>query len=112
MLDRVFARISYCGGYSFAGGCAAARWLLLQMSYCTGYGLGISCAIGRAVASYTGARRGQEGREESGPESEFAVSLGSAAPDFTLDAAGGGSVSLSDYRGVRNVVLVFLRGFG
>ncbi len=40
------------------------------------------------------------------------VGIGSAAPDFALEAAGGGRVRLADYRGKRNVVLVFLRGFG
>ncbi|MDT8436145.1 MAG: peroxiredoxin family protein [Gemmatimonadota bacterium] len=35
---------------------------------------------------------------------------GAAAPDFTLAAYGGGEVTLSDFRGERNVVLVFYRG--
>ena len=39
------------------------------------------------------------------------VPVGSQAPDFTLTSIQGTEVSLSDYRG-RNVVLVFLRGFG
>ena len=39
------------------------------------------------------------------------VLVGEAAPDFTLPRAGGGSVALSQYRGSRCVVLVFLRGF-
>ena len=38
------------------------------------------------------------------------VSVGSTAPDFTLPNAMGGDISLSDYRGKRCVVLVFLRG--
>lgn len=32
------------------------------------------------------------------------------APDFTLNDASGKPVSLSDYRGKKNVVLVFNRG--
>ena len=37
------------------------------------------------------------------------VQVGQPAPNFTLEAAGGHRVSLSDYRGKR-VVLVFYRG--
>jgi peroxiredoxin len=33
------------------------------------------------------------------------------APDFTLDDKDGNSVSLSDFRGEKHVVLVFNRGF-
>ena len=39
------------------------------------------------------------------------VPVGSKTPDFTLPAAGGGEVSLGDFRGKSCVVLVFLRGF-
>jgi peroxiredoxin Q/BCP len=35
--------------------------------------------------------------------------IGAAAPDFTLPAAGGGDISLSDYRG-RSVLLYFQEG--
>ena len=39
------------------------------------------------------------------------VPVGSQAPDFTLTSIQREEVRLADYRG-RNVVLVFLRGFG
>jgi len=39
------------------------------------------------------------------------VPVGSQAPDFTLTSTQGEEIALAGYRG-RNVVLVFLRGFG
>ncbi len=39
------------------------------------------------------------------------VAVGARAPDFTLTKMGGGSVTLSSFRGKKNVVLVFYRGF-
>jgi cytochrome oxidase Cu insertion factor (SCO1/SenC/PrrC family) len=38
------------------------------------------------------------------------IKIGEPAPDFTLQKQDGRNVSLSDYRGQRNVVLVFYRG--
>ena len=40
-----------------------------------------------------------------------ALSEDTAAPDFELTDSEGRTVRLSDYRGSRNVVLVFNRGF-
>ncbi len=45
------------------------------------------------------------------PVESETVPVGSQAPDFTLTSIQGEQVKLSDYRG-RNVVLIFLRGFG
>ncbi len=39
------------------------------------------------------------------------VELNVQAPDFTLDDFGGKSVSLADYAGKKNVLVVFNRGF-
>jgi cytochrome oxidase Cu insertion factor (SCO1/SenC/PrrC family) len=39
------------------------------------------------------------------------VKVGQAAPDFTLEAADGKTVTLSDFRGKKSVVLVFYRGY-
>ena len=39
------------------------------------------------------------------------VQLNQIAPEFVLDDHLGVPVRLSDYRGVRNVVLIFNRGF-
>ncbi len=38
------------------------------------------------------------------------VAVGSSAPDFSLRTLGGDTVTLSSFRGVKNVVLVFYRG--
>ena len=38
------------------------------------------------------------------------VQVGAEAPDFTLASLAGPNVTLSDYRGEKNVVLVFYRG--
>ena len=39
------------------------------------------------------------------------VELNTPAPDFTLTDFQGNEVSLSDFRGSKNVLLVFNRGF-
>ena len=41
-------------------------------------------------------------------DSELAVHVGQKAPDFTLPSIDGGTVSLSDYQGSRNVVISFV----
>ncbi len=38
------------------------------------------------------------------------VAVGSPAPDFTLESKDGATVTLSSFRGQKNVVLVFYRG--
>jgi peroxiredoxin len=39
------------------------------------------------------------------------VSINAPAPDFTLKDYRGNSITLSDYQGKQNVLLVFNRGF-
>ena len=39
------------------------------------------------------------------------VTVGFEAPDFTLESLAGPAVTLSQFRGKQNVVLVFYRGF-
>jgi len=41
-------------------------------------------------------------------DSKLKVKTGQRAPDFTLPAVGGGKVSLSQYRGKKNVMLTFI----
>ncbi len=42
--------------------------------------------------------------------SEIGTQVGAIAPDFTLEQARGGELSLASYRGESNVVLIFYRG--
>ena len=51
-----------------------------------------------------------DGRDLS-PTDIGRVAVGSVAPDFTLSQYDGGNVTLSQFRGNKNVVLVFYRGF-
>lgn len=44
------------------------------------------------------------------PTDTARVAPGGLAPDFTLVALGGRKVTLSEFRGQKNVVLVFYRG--
>ena len=45
------------------------------------------------------------------PSDPARVQLGAVAPDFTLESKDGESVSLSSFRGKKNVVMVFYRGY-
>ena len=38
------------------------------------------------------------------------IKIGQPAPDFTLEDSDGKNITLADYRGKKNVVLVFYRG--
>ncbi len=51
-----------------------------------------------------------DGREMAATDIDR-VAVGQRAPDFTLARMGGGTTTLSSFRGRKNVVLVFYRGF-
>jgi peroxiredoxin len=51
-----------------------------------------------------------DGRDLAPTEIER-VAVGATAPEFTLARFGGGTRALSDFRGKKNVVLVFYRGY-
>lgn len=53
---------------------------------------------------------GPKDGQGSPPSDLNRVKVGDEAPDFTLEKEAGKSVSLSDYRGQKTVVLVFYRG--
>ena len=58
------------------------------------------------------------GSAQTGPKDEVKqsatdlgrVKVGQPAPDFTLEDSDGKNFSLADYRGKKNVVLIFYRG--
>ncbi len=75
---------------------------------------------GLALAASAGLASAQSGRSVTlGPKDGAGLSPldtgrvapGTAAPDFTLQTKDGGTVTLSQFRGKKNVVLVFYRGY-
>jgi hypothetical protein len=78
-----------------------------------------ACGGGSGEAEPEQETTGTEAEEMTlGPEDGFdlpatdleRVAVGSAAPDFSLQTLGGETVTLSSFRGAKNVVLVFYRG--
>lgn len=63
-----------------------------------------------ALAQRPAALGPSDGRDLQPTEIER-VAIGSRAPDFTLRRMSGGTVTLSSFRGKKNVVLVFYRGY-
>lgn len=51
-----------------------------------------------------------QGRRNKTEEGSVGLQPGEEAPDFRLPSAQGEEVSLSQYRGFKNVFLVFLKG--
>jgi hypothetical protein len=84
--------------------------------------LGVVLLLGGVVAAGCAAQEVQEemevaplvlgptdGHDLPGVDLER-VQAGQMAPDFTLESLGGPWATLSDFRGEKNVVLVFYRG--
>jgi len=67
-------------------------------------GLSASGAQGQGV------RLGPKDPTRLPPTDTSRVAVGAQAPDFTLEALTGPPVTLSQFRGKQNVVLVFYRG--
>jgi len=74
----------------------AARWV----------GMLLALAGPPAAAQELGPKDGRD----LPPTDTGRVAIGAPAPDFTLLALDGRRISLSEYRGRMNVVLVFYRG--
>jgi len=51
-----------------------------------------------------------DGRDLPGVDLER-IQVGDVAPDFSLESLAGPVVTLSDFRGTKNVILVFYRGY-
>lgn len=65
------------------------------------------------ATSAAGAQRAALGPVDGGglpPLDTGRVAIGTVAPDFTLASKDGGTVTLSQFRGKKDVVLVFYRG--
>jgi len=62
------------------------------------------------VAVQEGSSLGPKDELDLPPTDIERVRVGDMAPDFTLESKDGGPVTLSSYRGKKNVVLVFYRG--
>lgn len=87
--------------------------------------LGLPIAVALSVASIAQSAYAQQGAmattsngqlgpvdgKDLEPTDIERIAIGKAAPDFTLARYGGGTVTLSQYRGKKNVVLVFYRGY-
>jgi len=67
--------------------------------------------VAGGLAAQDGQRLGPADGHDLPPTDIERVAVGAPAPDFTLARYGGGSVTLSQYRGQKNVVLVFYRGY-
>jgi cytochrome oxidase Cu insertion factor (SCO1/SenC/PrrC family) len=63
------------------------------------------------VSAPAGAQLGPKDGADLAPTDLNRIKVGQPAPDFTLEAADGKPISLSDFRGKKSVVLVFYRGY-
>ena len=66
-------------------------------------------SVGLAVAQ-VGTALGPKDGAGLPPTDLARVAIGNPAPDFTLESKDGPAVTLSSFRGRKNVVLVFYRG--
>ena len=57
------------------------------------------------------AQLGPKDETDLSPTDLQRIKVGQPAPDFTLEDLDGKSITLSDFRGKKTVVLVFYRGF-
>jgi cytochrome oxidase Cu insertion factor (SCO1/SenC/PrrC family) len=63
------------------------------------------------MSAPAGAQLGPKDGLDLAPTDLNRVKVGQPAPDFSLEAADGKAITLSDFRGKKSVVLVFYRGY-
>jgi peroxiredoxin (alkyl hydroperoxide reductase subunit C) len=80
--------------------------LLLARLVAVGLVAGSACTAPGDAPERLGPRDGHE----LSPADTGRVAVGDPAPDFSLESYRGEVVTLSDYRGSKDVVLVFYRG--
>lgn len=68
-------------------------------------------ALAVLSASSAYGQLGPQDRAKLTPTDLERIKVGDRAPDFTLENMDGKRISLSDFRGKKNVVLVFNRGY-
>lgn len=72
--------------------------------------LGVAMLIAAAAGAQTPPALGPVDGAGLPPLDTGRVAVGTVAPDFTLESKDGGTVTLSQFRGKKIVVLVFYRG--
>lgn len=87
------------------GGRGPSRWTIAGVTLVVAFALVVLFMVYRSSQGGTEAADGGSGFKHAVGD----PGIGATAPDFTLPAAGGGEVSLSDYRG-RSVLLYFQEG--
>jgi cytochrome oxidase Cu insertion factor (SCO1/SenC/PrrC family) len=81
------------------------RGIMRNVTLCLGVLLAASLLFGEE------ARLGPTDGQDLPPAALERVQVGTSAPDFTLESKDGDLITLSGYRGKKNVVLVFYRGY-
>ena len=83
---------------------------VLALAGCSGEGTDAGSADAASADAMEPATLGPADGHELPPTDLERVAIGDLAPDFTLASLAGPNVTLSDYRGEKDVVLVFYRG--
>lgn len=74
------------------------------------FSAGLALLAGATVAGAQSPTRGPADGRDLPAVDTARVRVGAMAPDFTLDALAGGTVTLSQFRGQKAVILQFYRG--